>query len=193
MSESLWAPKRIQILGLHPKFWDPTEYFGRCTYGSHLQLGRDIDGEGRMFSSTSTFQQHLLLTRWEEKETETTLGWKIWALRRWKCWAGAMRSSRAALTPSTAPLQHHPCGMGLLGAQGALLCLQKCRFFGKSQCSKQPLPLPGSAGLETGEFWKILYKGVQREPLMGTSLSSGLHLLAAASSNKANIWCQKEL
>lgn len=169
MSESLWSPKMMQILG--------------AAFIAHLQLGRD--GEGRMFSSTASFQQHLFLTRQEKKEEEHTevkglISEKKEMLRR---------CHERSPDP---PAQPHPCSMGILGAQGALPCLQKSHF-GKSHCSKQSLLLPASAGLGAGGFWEVL-TGESRESLWWEQASAqGLHLLAAASSSKANIWCHNEL
>lgn len=58
LPESLWGPKMMQFLG--------------AAVIAHLLLSRDEDGEGRMFSSTASFQQHLFFTREEEKEGEHT-------------------------------------------------------------------------------------------------------------------------
>lgn len=62
-----------------------------------------------------------------------------------------MRCSRAALTPqhisAAASLQN-----GAAGSTGIPALAAEIQDFGKSHCSKQSLLLPGSAGLEAGEF-----------------------------------------
>lgn len=90
---------------------------------AHLQLGRA--GEGRMFSSTASFQQHLFLTRQEKKEEEHK------EIKGLICEKREMLRTCHEIFQSSPdpPAQQHPCRMGMLGAQGALLCLQKSHFW----------------------------------------------------------------
>lgn len=90
---------------------------------AHLHLSRDR--EGRMFSSTASFQQHLFLTRQKKKEEEHK------EIKGLICEKREMLRTCHEIFQSSPdpPAQQHPCRMGMLGAQGALLCLQKSHFW----------------------------------------------------------------
>lgn len=166
------------------KFW-ALHLLLTCSWAG-MEMGKEGACSPPVPPSSSTYS-----SRDGRKMRENTLGWRVCALRGGKCWGGAMRAPRAALTPPAQPLC---CSIPeeLLGAQGSLLCLQKSRIVANATAPNKPCCCLTRLG------WKENSERCFTRESTGSiwwqqASAQGLHLLAAASSNKANIWCQNEM